>query len=230
VTAGDRLTVDDALATRRSVRAYLPHPVPRPVVEELLTLAARTASNSNTQPWHVHVVTGRAKRDLAESLWEALDHEDRTAPEYPYQPDPDRWSEPLRSRRRRFGEDLYDETLGVDHDDAAARMAHHRRNYEFFGAPAGLVLTVDRQSLAGGLVDCGAFLQAVVLLARARGLDTCPQASFLDFHPVVRRHLRIPAHHFMVCGLALGYADDGHCLGGLRTEREPLERYTTFHD
>ncbi|MFC5064368.1 nitroreductase [Actinomycetospora atypica] len=224
------LSVDEAVATRRSVRAYLPRPVPPRDVEEILTLAARTASNSNTQPWHVHVVTGRTKRDLAESLWEALENDDRTTPEYRYQPDPDDWSEPLLSRRRQFGDELYRCTLGVEHDDTEGRLAHHRRNYEFFGAPVGLILTVDRQSLGGGLIDAGAFLQAIILLARARGLDTCPQASFLDFHPVVRRHLRIPAEQMLVCGVALGYADDGHCLGGLTTEREPVGSYTTFHD
>lgn len=224
------LSVDEAVATRRSVRAYLPRPVPPQDIEEILTLAARTASNSNTQPWHVHVVTGRTKRDLAESLWDALENDDRTTPEFPYQPDPDRWSEPLRSRRRRFGDELYRCTLGVEHHDTAGRLAHHRRNYDFFGAPVGLILTVDRRALGGGLIDAGAFLQALVLLARARGLDTCPQASFLDFHPVVRRHLRIPTEQMVVCGLALGYADDSHCLGGLTTEREPVESYTTFHD
>ncbi|WP_018331595.1 nitroreductase [Actinomycetospora chiangmaiensis] len=224
-----RLDVDEAMATRRSVRAYLPRPVPREDVEEILALAARTASNSNTQPWHVHVVTGAAKRDLTEALWEALAADDRTTPEYPYQPDPDDWSEPLRSRRRRFGEELYGSTLGVEASDTAGRLAHHRRNYAFFGAPVGLVLTVDRQALGGGLVDAGAFLQAIVLLARARGLDTCPQASFLDFHPVVRRHLRIPAEQMMVCGVALGYADEEHALDDLRTEREPVAGFTTFH-
>lgn len=224
------LSVDEAVATRRSVRAYLPRPVLSQDLEEILTLAARTASNSNTQPWHVHVVTGRAKRELAEALWEALDHDDRSTPEFAYQPGPDEWGEPLASRRRQFGDELYRCTLGVEHDDTEGRLAHHRRNYEFFGAPVGLILTVERQSLGGGLMDLGAFLQALVLLARGRGLDTCPQASFLDFHPVVRRHLGIPPEQMMVCGMALGYADDRHCLGGLSTDREPVENYTTFHD
>ena len=236
-TGGDRVragsphhssSVSEAIASRRSVRAYLSRPVPRRQIEEILVLASRTASNSNTQPWHVHVLTGRTKRRLAESIWQALDAEGRVAPEYPYQPD--EWCEPLRGRRRKFGDGLYRTVLGVAPDDHGGRRAHHRRNYDFFGAPVGLILTIHRRALAGGLVDAGAFLQAVMLLARERGLDSCPQASFLDFHPILRRHLRMPDHEVVVCGLALGFADRNHPLDRLRTEREGLDAFTTFHD
>ncbi|WP_433507302.1 nitroreductase [Pseudonocardia halophobica] len=221
-------SVTEAIATRRSVRAYLSRPVPRREVEEILALASRTASNSNTQPWHVHVLTGRTKRRVAEAIWQDLDAGSGVAPEYPYQPD--EWCEPLRGRRRRFGDRLYRTILGVAPGDHGGRRAHHRRNYDFFGAPVGLILTTDRRALAGGLVDAGAFLQAIMLLARERGLDSCPQASFLDFHPILRRHLRIPDHQMVVCGLAVGHADRDHRLDRLRTEREPLDSFTTFHD
>jgi nitroreductase len=220
-------SVTEALATRRSVRAYLDRPVSREVVAEILRLAARSASNSNTQPWHVHVLTGAAKRRLTDELWAALDRDGRVATEYAYQPA--EWCGHLAGRRKEFGEALYGTVLGIDPDDQRARLDHHRRNYDFFGAPVGLVLTIDRHSLGGGLVDAGAFLQAIMLLARERGLDTCPQASFLDFHPILRRHLRIPEHRAAVCGLALGYADRAHRLDRLRTGREPVESFATFH-
>jgi nitroreductase len=225
---GCATSVSDALATRRSVRAYLDRPVPREVLEEILGLASRTASNSNTQPWHVHVLTGQAIRRLADDLRDALDGDGRVATEYAYQPT--EWCEHLAGRRKEFGERLYRTVLGIDPGDHRARLVHHRRNYDFFGAPVGLVLTIDRHSLGGGLVDAGAFLQAVVLLARERGMDTCPQASFIDFHPILRRHLRIPEHHTAVCGLAMGFADRDHPLDRLRTGREPVEAFTTFHD
>ncbi|AEA23226.1 nitroreductase [Pseudonocardia dioxanivorans CB1190] len=221
-------SVTDTLMTRRSVRAYLDRPVSREVVAEILRLAARSASNSNTQPWHVHVLTGLAKRRLTDDLWEALDRGGQVATDYAYQPA--EWCEHLAGRRKEFGENLYRTVLGIDPDDHRARHRHHRRNYDFFGAPVGLVLTVDRHSLGGGLVDAGAFLQAVVLLARERGMDTCPQASFLDFHPILRRHLRIPEHHSAVCGIAMGFADREHRLDRLRTGRAPVESFTTFHD
>jgi len=223
-------TVEEALLTRRSVRAFLPTRVPRAQVEHLLTLAARSASNSNCQPWRVHVLTGSAKRRLTEALWEALDRDGRvTECEYPYQPAADAWHEPFRTRRRDFGDGLYRRTLGIDAHDTAARMAHHRRNYDFFGAPVGIVLTVSRHPLAGGLIDAGLFLQALMLAARHAGLDTCAQASFIDLYPVLRRHLDIPDDQLVVCGLSLGYADGDHRLSSLHTPREPVAGFATFY-
>lgn len=222
-------TVEEAIVSRRSVRAYLPTPVPRHEIEHLLALAARSASNSNSQPWRVHVLTGEPKRQLAEALWEALDHHGRGICEYPYQPALDGWQEPFRGRRARFGESLYGDTLGIAADDAVGRMRHHRRNYDFFGAPVGIVLTTSRHQLGGGLVDAGLFLQALMLATRQAGLDTCPQASFADFAPVLRRHLPIPDDQIVVCGLALGHADHDHRSSSLRTPREPVDRFATFH-
>ncbi|MEV6899953.1 nitroreductase [Amycolatopsis sp. NPDC051372] len=223
-------TVVEALLTRRSVRAFLPTPVPRAEVERLLALASRSASNSNSQPWHVHVLTGEPKLRLTEALWQALDGEGRVAEtEYPFQPPPEEWEEPFRSRRQTFGEGLYRDTLGIEAHDAEGRLAHHRRNYDFFGAPVGLVLTVSRSPLAGALIDAGLFLQALMLLARQAGLDTCPQASFIDFYPVLRQHLKIPDDQIIVCGLALGHADPDHRLSRHRTARAPVDTFTTFH-
>jgi nitroreductase len=223
-------SVTDALCTRRSVRAFRPTPVARGLVERLLATASRSASNSNTQPWRVHVVAGEAKRRLTEDLWVSLDagHRDQQ-PGYRYQPDPDRWPEPYRARRSAFGDQLYRQTLGVEPGDAAGRDRHHRRNYEFFGAPVGMILTTSARPLDGALVDAGLFLQALMLTARELGLDTCPQASFIDFHPVLRRHLDIADDEVVVCGLALGYADREHPLDDLATPREPVARFATFH-
>jgi nitroreductase len=224
------MTVEEALLARRSVRAFLPTPVPREEVERFLALASRSASNSNCQPWHVHVLTGEPKRRLTLALWEALDAGGRvTECEYPYQPAPDAWPEPYRSRRAGFGDSLYRQTLGIEASDAGGRLAHHRRNYDFFGAPVGMILTVSRHPLAGGLIDAGLFLQALMLLAKQAGLDTCAQASFIDFYPVLRRHLDLPDDQIIVCGIALGYADDDHRLSRLRTPREPVSRFTTWY-
>lgn len=222
-------TVEDALRSRRSVRAFLPVPVPRSTVERLLALAARSASNSNSQPWQVHVLTGAAKRALTAALLQAHADGDGRGRDYDYQPAQDGWREPFRSRRRRFGESLYRDTLGIRADDTVARLDHHRRNYDFFGAPVGIVLTASRHPLQGALVDAGLFLQALMLAARGDGLDTCPQASLIDFSPVLRRHLRIPDDQLIVCGLALGYADPAHRLNRLSTPRESVGSFATFH-
>ncbi|REE77460.1 nitroreductase [Rhodococcus wratislaviensis] len=228
--AARQLTVEQALLSRRSVRAFSATPVPRSVVERLLELAARSASNSNCQPWQVHVVTGSVKARLTAALLAAHDTDGRVRTrEYDYQPKPDEWPEPFHTRRRQFGEGLYGGALGIAPTDAEARLAHHRRNYDFFGAPVGLIVTVSRHPLAGALVDAGLFLQALILAARGIGLDTCPQASFIDFYPVLRQQLDIPEDHIIVCGLALGYADRQHKLNGHSTSREPVTSFARFY-
>ena len=220
--------VEAALLSRRSVRAFLPRPVPLDLLTRLLTLAAQAPSNSNSQPWHVHILTGDAKKRLGKAIVQELEtHGRAVSTEFPYQPA--EWPEPFLSRRRSFGESLYLDQLGIDPADTASRHAHHIRNYDFFGAPIGLILTVSRYPLAGALIDAGLFLQGLATAARAHGLDSCLQASFIDFHPIIRQHLRIPDDRFTVCGVSLGYADRNHRLDTLRTKREPLSAFVTFH-
>jgi nitroreductase len=224
-------TIEEALLSRRSCRAFLPVPIARPDIDRLLALAARSASNSNCQPWQVHVLTGAAKRRLTAELLRA--HDDPgypRAPEYDYQPHRDQWPEPFLSRRRRFGRALYGDVLGIADDDAAGRVGHHRRNYDFFGAPVGIILTVSRRPLQSALVDAGLFLQALMLAARGAGLHTCAQASVIDFSRVLRENLAIPDDQLIVCGLALGYADQAHRLNHLQTPREPTESFATFYE
>ncbi|MFC0549012.1 nitroreductase [Kutzneria chonburiensis] len=220
------MDVVEALSRRRSCRGYVARPVPPETVERLLALASRSASNANSQPWQVHVVTGAAKRRLTADLLAAFDADDRGR-DYDYQPTD--WPEPFRARRREFGDRLYGEALGIGRHDAARRLAHHRRNYDFFGAPVGMILTVSRSPRQGALVDAGLFLQAFMLAAGALGLDTCAQASLIDFSAVLRRNLRIPDEQLIVCGLSLGYGDGDHLSTRCRTARLPVSSFTTFH-
>ncbi|GAA3433600.1 nitroreductase [Kutzneria kofuensis] len=223
------MDVAEALSSRRSCRGYLPTPVPADVVERVLALASHSASNSNSQPWQVHVVTGAAKRRLTEDLLKAYEAGDRGR-EYDYQPPAEEWPEPFHGRRQAFGHTLYAEALGIGRDEPERRLAHHRRNYDFFGAPVGMILTVSRRPRQGALVDAGLFLQALMLAANAEGLATCAQASLIDFSPVLRRNLRIPDDQLIVCGLSLGYADRDHLSTRCRTTRLPVSAFVTFHE
>ncbi|WP_251037122.1 nitroreductase [Arthrobacter sp. ISL-28] len=225
------MSVEEALLSRRSVRAFLPRPVSRSTVERVLEMASHSASNSNGQPWQVHVLTGGAKDRLTAALLQAHDAGARVQKcEFDYQPRPDDWVEPFLSRRSEFGQGLYGKTLGIDFTDLVGRDAHHRRNYEFFGAPVGIFLTVSRHQLDSALIDAGLFLQATMLTARAAGLDTCPQASFLDYYPVIRNHLDIPDDHRIICGLSLGYADTSHRLYRFTTPRQCVKDFATFYE
>ena len=206
-------------------------PVPRAEVERLLELAARSASNSNCQPWQVHVLTGAAKQALTVDLLEAFDAEGRAeVSEFAYQPQADQWPEPFRSRQQAFGESLYRDVLGIAADDATGRRGHHRRNYEFFGAPVALIVTVSRGPLLSALVDAGLFVQALMLAARGTGLHTCPQASLIDFHPVLRLVCRGSRRLGDRMRDRAGLADDSHRVSSRRSSREPITSFARFYD
>jgi len=222
--------VDAAITSRRSTRAYLPKPVPRATIEAILAVASRAPSGTNTQPWQVHVLTGAAKLALSRDIVAAYDdpaERARHTEEYAYYPT--EWVPPYIDRRRKVGWDLYS-LLGIGKADKARMHAQHRRNYDFFDAPVGLIFTIDRVMRQGSWLDYGMFLQNIMVAARARGLDTCPQAAFTQFHRIIERHLGLSEAQMVVCGMALGHADPAAVENSLLTEREPVSQFARFLD
>lgn len=224
-----QVAVDWAIASRRSMRAFLPRDVPDALVSEILDAARYAASGMNTQPWHVHVVRGPFKDQLSAAITEIDNDPARSAGlQEPYAYYPLQWMPPFVDRRRKVGWDLYG-LLQIEKGDKARMHRQHGRNYHFFNAPVGLFFTVDRVMEEGSLMDYGMFLQSLMVSARARGLDTCPQVAFTKFHQVIAKHLDIPDHQMLVCGMSLGYADLAQIENSLVTEREPVSSFTTFH-
>lgn len=223
--------VDVAIAGRRSIRAYRPEPVDEALVREILQVSARAPSGTNTQPWKVHVLTGAARQRLSQRILAAFNDPAESArhvEEYPYYPR--EWVSPYIDRRRKVGFDLYG-LLGIGKGDRDRMQAQHARNFEFFGAPVGMIFTIDRVMQQGSWLDYGMFLQNIMVAARARGLDTCPQAAFTQFHRLITEELQLPPSEMVVCGMALGYADPEAIENGLVTERVPVEQFVTFrHD
>jgi len=221
------LPADEAIATRRSVRAFLPTPVDRSTVESLLALAARAPSGSNIQPWKVRVVAGEARDRLCHAILDALDREGAAAHKREWNYYPVNWREPFLARRRKIGWDLYG-LLGIAKGDFEGTERQRRRNYEFFGAPVGLIFTLDEDLEIGSWLDLGIFIGAFAIAARGRGLDTCPQAAFADFHAVIRRELGIPQDEIVICGMALGHSDPAAAENRLVTERAAPADFATF--
>jgi nitroreductase len=228
ITAETTAAVDAAMLSRRSIRAFLPTPVPREVIADILAVAARAPSGTNTQPWQVHVLTGAALQALADDISAVHNNAEERAThseEYAYYPT--QWQSPYIDRRRKVGWDLYS-LLGIAKTDKARMHAQHGRNYAFFNAPVGLMFTIDRVMEKGSWLDYGMFLQNVMVAARARGLDTCPQAAFTQFHRIIARHLQLPETQMLVCGMSLGRADPAAIENTLVTEREPVAGFTRF--
>ncbi len=225
---GDSAIVDHAIGTRQSVRAFLPTPVPRQTIEQILQLAARAPSGTNTQPWRAVVLTGAAKQRLSDAILAVYnDSEERKQHTEEYAYYPTKWVDPYLARRRKIGWDLYG-LLDIGREDKAKMHAQHGRNYVFFDAPVGIIFSIDRILEQGSWLDFGMFLQNVMVAARARGLDTCPQAAFTQFHRVIGREIGLADSEMVVCGMSLGYADMSKIENTLVTEREPVEGFARF--
>ena len=222
--------VDAAITSRHSMRAYLPTPVPRATIEAILEVAARAPSGTNTQPWKVHVLTGAAKERLSQAVLAAYnDPAERARHTEDYAYYPMQWVPPYIDRRRKVGWDLYG-LLGIGKADKERMHAQHGRNYTFFDAPVGLIFTIDRVMQQGSWFDYGMFVENIMIAARARGLDTCPQAAFTQFHRIIARELDLADTEMVVCGMSLGYADPDAPENSLITEREPVSGFTRFHE
>jgi nitroreductase len=221
------ISVADAIKGRQSIRAYTGQPVPRETIERILDIAARAPSGSNMQPWKVRVLTGAAKDELCKAL--IARHESGDNGEWEYEYYSDVWREPYLARRRQTGWGLYG-VLGIPKGDREASRKYQGRNFEFFGAPVGLMFTIDRDLAKGSWLDYGMFLQSIMIAARAEGLETCPQAAFCIFHDTIQKMLAIPDGEMVVCGMAMGYADTAEKVNTFRTEREPVSRFATFLD
>lgn len=219
------LSVEAAISGRRSIRRFLDTPVPAATVAAILEAAARSASGVNMQPWGVHVVTGETRTRLSLAARTAARAE---APELEYAYLPSNIPEPYLSRRRKLGYDLY-ALYGVDRADRAGRLEAMLRNYDFFGAPVGLFFILDRVMTQGAWLDCGMFMQNVMLLARSHGLETCPQQAWCDVGGVVHRELGIPDTHILLSGMALGFADPVAPENQLVTARESTAAFATWH-
>lgn len=224
--------VDAAITSRMSTRAFTQQPVAKEQLMEILRVASRAASGTNTQPWKVYVLQGEVRDALVAKVCAAHD-EIRAKPElageykesYDYYPQT--WVSPFLDRRRENGWSLYG-LLGIERGDKDKMHAQHQRNYRFFNAPVGLMFTIDKVLGRGSLMDYGMFLQNIMVAARARGLHTCPQAAWNGFAKIILPHIGAGPQEMLVCGMSLGYADTSDKVNSFHTPRVPPEEFTTW--
>jgi nitroreductase len=226
----DPASVDAAILSRFSARAYLPQAVDRSVLQEVLSIAARAPSGTNTQPWKVYVLQGAKRDELVTktcAAHDAISANPALAADYAESYDyyPEKWVSPYIDRRRECGFGLYG-VLGIGKGDKALMHAQHQKNFRFFDAPVGLMFTLDKVMGRGSLVDYGMFLQSVMLAARAHGLHTCPQAAWNGFATIILPHIGAGPDEMLVCGMALGFADDQDIVNTFRTPRETVASFT----
>ncbi|MDH4105497.1 MAG: nitroreductase [Gammaproteobacteria bacterium] len=221
------MNVSDAVASRMSCRAFLDTPVPGATVRSILEAARRTPSGGNVQPWLVYALAGQPLADLKAVVRVEVSKNPLGDGSHEYDIYPPGLGEPYRSRRHKAGEDLYG-TLGIPRGDKLARLLQLARNYEFFGAPAGLFFYLDRSMGPPQWSDVGMYMQTVMLLAREQGLHTCAQEIWSRVPATVAKFLDVPHNLLLFAGMALGYADAAHPVNTLHTDRASLEEFSIF--
>ncbi len=226
--------VNAAITSRMSARAFTPQPVDRQTLTDLLQVASRSPSGTNTQPWKVYVLQGASRDSLCQKVCDAHDAiraEPTLAAQYREEYDyyPEKWVSPYIDRRRENGWGLYG-LLGIGKGDKDKMHLQHQRNYKFFDAPVGLMFTMDRVMGRGSLVDYGMFMQNIMVAARGHGLHTCPQAAWNGFAKIILPHMGASADEMLVCGMALGYADESALVNTFHTPRVPVEDFTHWLD
>jgi nitroreductase len=210
--------LDRLIRSRRAIRAFRPDPVPRALLTEILDAARYAPSNYNSQPWRVHVLTGERKRRLGEALHQAY----VAKSEPPFSPFPEPAPLDCTTRVDDFRARYY-RALNIGRTDMAARERQTGRNLLFFDAPVGLIFTIHGAMTRHSWLDCGLFLQSVLLGAEARGLATCPQVSFARFQPIIARLLELEPEETVTCGVSCGYAAEHEPVNRLDMPREPLD-------
>jgi nitroreductase len=221
------MDVREALTTRKSTRAFLDRPVSETQIRDLLTLASQSPSGGNLQPWLVHVVAGDARVNVIEAVQKTQTDQPFGETDREYQIYPKALGEPWRTRRFECGEAMYG-AMGIDRSDKMSRLVHLARNFEFWGAPVGIFLSIHKDMQPGQWSDLGMFLQSFMLAATEAGLATCAQESWSLFPQTVKNTVGIPEDHILFCGLALGYADPDAPVNSTDTRRADIDEIAVF--
>jgi len=220
------MNVSEAVAARKSVRAFLETPVSDEVIREVLEKASRAPSGGNLQPWKIYVVNGDAMERFKALIQEKIPRQPQGEPtEYAIYPP--KLKEPYRSWRFKVGEDMYG-LLGIPRENKMGRLAWMAENFKFFGAPAGLFCFIDRVMGPPQWSDLGMFLQTAMLLFQEAGLDTCPQEAWSIWPKTVAEFVGAPEELMLFCGMAIGHRDPEHPVNRLETVRAPVEEFATF--
>ena len=220
-------SVSKAIKSRITTRAFLDRPVPPEVLRKIFKKARRTPSGGNLQPWNVHVMTGKPLNVFRSEVIGKLMQGQTEKDTYPPYPSP-LW-EPMRSWRYKLGEDMY-ALLGIPKDDKQARMMQVGQNFNFFGAPVGILITIDKRMDAPQFMDIGIYLQTLMLLAREQGLHTAPQGAWRAFPDTVKKHTEHPDEQHILVGMSMGYADPDAPVNDLVVDRAELHELVKFYD
>ncbi len=219
------MDVSEAVRRRRTTRGFLAEPVPEAVIREVLEIARHAPSNSNTQPWHLAIVSGTARERLQEAIFAEINAGKVPYPTWPSGGVGLKGEYKDRQRACGFG---YYATMGIDREDAQGRRELLLKNWEFFGAPHVAFLSMPETMHRANALDLGIFLQTFMLLLTERGIAACPQGALGSYPGPVREIADVPEGNAILCGVSFGYADSDAKINTVHMDREPVETISSF--
>jgi len=222
------MDVFEAVDTRIACRWFLDKPVDPTTVRKLIAGAGRAPSNGNLQPWNVYAVTGEPLKEIKRQAADAVEQQDWRTMDTEYPSLPANMWEPYLGRSYQHGVEMYG-ALGTAREDREGRLAQLKRNYQFFNAPVGLFITIDRRLGPGQWADLGCYVSALAILARGYGLDTCPQVAWIRMYKIVGAYLKFPPEQMLFCGMGIGYGDRSHPVNSFRSSRADPHEFCKFH-
>ena len=228
----DNSTVDDVIQARMSTRAFTSKAPSRELIQHVLQVASRAPSGTNTQPWKVYVLEGNILAELCDKVcdaYESISKNSELADQYKeaYSYYPEKWFSPYIDRRRENGWSLYG-LLGIEKGEKEKMFLQHQRNFRFFDAPVGLFFTIHRDLGTGSILDYGMFLQNIMVSAQSHGLASCPQAAWNKFSKIILPAIGATSEEMLVCGMALGYADQADKVNTFQTPRAKVDEFTSW--
>lgn len=216
---------EDALISRRSIRAFSAEPVPDALMRRILEAASWAPSGSNIQPWKVHVLNGESRQRYTDALLAAEINKEPGEMEYNYYAP--EWREPFLARRRACGFGLYG-AMGIAREDKAGRRDAFLGNYKFFGAGTGLLFWIPSDLEHGSWIDYGTFIQSISIAARGWGLSTIAQGALGEFPHVAHEMFGIGDDFKLIGGMSIGWPDDNAPVNLFQPERLDVDEFTTW--
>ncbi len=215
--------LDQTIRERRSVRGFLPRPVPRDLLEEVLGVAQHAPSNCNVQPWRVYVASGGVVEKLRSALVEAITAGESSVVAAPV----DEFFGGYREKQIACAVELYGK-MGVERGDRVGRFNASLRNFEFFDAPHVAYVCMAKSFGIGVALDVGMYVQTLMLAMQSRGISSCAQAALRAFPELAAEHLAIPDDEQILCGLSFGYEDPDVPANQTRQPRDPITSNVFF--
>ena len=214
----------ECIKTRMSIRKFMPDPVPKDTLIDVINTAKHSPSYKNSQPWEAIILSGEKKQALSNILVDLIEKGTKPCPDIP---EPQSWPEKEQARITSLMQKRAAAT-GIDFSDPAIIKKSKEINFNFYGAPHAIYLYQDKSLTPWSIFDIGLFAQTLMLAAHASGLGTVPQAFATDYAQDIKKFLEIPDTKKLILGISIGYPDKEAAEKAIKTDRDNMENFVKW--